>query len=286
MYGQAGAGEMTEQAAEREQEASRPVRLARRERPRLLTHLGRVSEMRWIPAGDLQRDSDYNRTIRSFRVEAIRRNFNPDGLGLLYVSEREDGRFYIIDGQHRHQSILDLGMASCLVPCAVYRNLTRDEERLIFLLLNRERLPLSAIDAFQARAAAGENLAGSMKDLLDRYGILLVKGRQPGVREIASVSVLEEIDRRWGERMMERVLALFESGWPEQPRIYRRQLLMAAASVLANPATDDARFALALTGCTPAELERRVVEGGAALGYNGWSRYGDAMQELYARLDG
>ncbi|MFM9106995.1 MAG: DUF6551 family protein [Chloroflexota bacterium] len=277
---------MLEQAVGRELEAVAPVRLVRRERSKLLTHLGRVSEMRWIRAGDLQRDSDYNRTIRSFRVEAIRRNFNPDGLGLLYVSEREDGLHYIIDGQHRHQSILDLGMANCLVPCAVYRNLTRDEERLIFLLLNRERLPLSAMEAFQARAAAGENLAGSMKDLLARFGIRLVKGRQPGAREIASVSVLEEIDRRWGERMMERVLSLFEAGWPEQPRIYRRQLLMAAASVLADPAVDDARFALAMNGCSPAELERRVVEGGAALGYNGWSRYADAMRELYDSLKG
>jgi hypothetical protein len=102
--------------------------------------------------------------------------------------------------------------------------------------------------AFQARAAAGGNLAGSMKDLLDRYGIRLVKGKQAGVREIASVGVLEEIDGSWGERMMERVLALFERSWPEQPGVYRKQLLMAAASVIADPATDDARFALALTG--------------------------------------
>jgi len=100
------------------------------------------------------------------------------------------------------------------------------------------------------------------------------------------VSVLEEIDRRWGERMMERVLSLFEAGWPEQPRIYRRQALMAAASVLADPAVDDARFALAMNGCSPSELERRVVEGGAALGCNGWSRYAGAMRELHDSLKG
>lgn len=269
-----------------EEQAAAPVRLARRARPRLLTQLGRVSEMRWIRADELRRDQDYNRAIRSFRVEAIRRHFNPDGLGLLYVSEREDGHCYIIDGQHRHQSILDLHMGDCLVPCAVYRNLTRDEERGIFLLLNRERLPLSAMEAFEARAAAGENLAGSMKHVLDRYGIRLVKGRQAGVREIASVGVLEEIDRRWGERMLARVLALFEHGWPEQPGIYRKQLLLAAASVLADPETDDARFALALAGCTPKELEEMVSAAGAKLGYNGWSRYADAMRELYESLEG
>ncbi|MGI9254337.1 MAG: hypothetical protein ACR2J8_11355, partial [Thermomicrobiales bacterium] len=89
-----------------------------------------------------------------------------------------------------------------------------------------------------------------------------------------------------GEEMMERVLTLFETGWPEQPGIHRKQLLMAAAAVLANPEVDDARFALALTGCSPKDLERRVAAAGAALGYSGWSRYADAMRELYASLDG
>ncbi len=256
--------------------------LPRRDQPRLLSRLGRFSETRWIRADLLRRDSEYNRAIRPFRVQAIRRAFNPDGLGLIYVSEREDGCCYIIDGQHRHQAVLDLKMGACEVPCAVYRNLTREEERTIFLLLNRERLPLSAQEAFAARAASGESLAGSMKDLLAMHGIRLVQNRKPGVREIASVGVLEEIDSRWGEEMLGRVLEIFGQAWPDQRGIYRRQLLMAAAAVLADPAIDDARLILALTDCSPAALQERVVAAGATLGYNGWSRYADAMRDVYA----
>lgn len=267
---------MAEQAIEQT-----PVRLARRERPRLLRRLGRASRMEWLRADTLHRDRDYNRVIRSFRVEAISRKFNPDGLGVLYVSLREDGCCYIIDGQHRHQSIMDLGMGDCEVPCVVYEGLDRSQERAIFLLLNRERLPLSALEAFEARAAAGENLAGTMKDMLDAYGIRLVSGKQAGVREIASVGVLEEIDRRWGDVTVGRVLALFESGWPEQPGIYRRPLMMAAASILAEPEMEDSRLALALGGCSPAELERMVLDRVRKASYSGWSKYAEAMRELY-----
>ena len=272
---------MTEQPGERT-----PVRLVRREKRDLMRRLGRVAGMIWLRADTLRRDRDYNRTIRAFRVEAISRKFNPDGLGVLYVSLREDGGHYIIDGQHRHQSILELGMGDCEVPCVVHEGLDRAQERLIFLLLNRERLPLSAMEAFEARAAAGENLAGSMKGLLDSYGIQLVRGKQAGVREMASVGVLEEIDARWGEGMVGRVLALFESGWPEQPGIYRRPLMMAAASILADPDAEDARMAVALTGCTPAELERMVLDRVRKVSYSGWSKFAVVMKELYERTDG
>jgi hypothetical protein len=269
--------------AARAVEIDREPIAARRERRPLLSRLGRNCALIWIRADRLRRDRDYNRAIRSFRVHAIARKFNPDGLGALYVSLREDGHHYIIDGHHRHQSILELGMGHLEVPCLVYEGLSRAQERSIFLLLNRERLPLSALEAFEARAAAGENLAGTMKDLLDGFGVRLVKGRSPGVREIASVSVLEEIDSRWGEEMIARVLALFEAGWPEEPGVYRRSLMMAAASVLADPGTDDARFALALQGCRPAELDRMVLETMKKPNYTGWSKYADAMRELHAR---
>jgi hypothetical protein len=255
--------------------------LPRRDQPRLLSCHGRISETRWIRADTLRRDAEYNRTIRPFRVDAIRRAFNADGLGLIYVSERKDGQCYIIDGQHRHQAVMDLGMGHCDVLCAVYRHLTQDEERTIFLLLNRERLPLSAQEAFAARAASGEGLAGSMKDLLAAHGIRLVQNRKPGVREIASVSVLEEIDQRFGEAMLDRVLAVFGTGWPEQPGIYRRQWLMAAASVLAD-GLDDARLMLALTGCPPADLNAMVMGTLQQPNYTGWAKYADAMREVYA----
>ncbi len=277
---------MAEQAVEIDTGIDDSVQLVRRNRRSLIRRLGQVSRLEWLRADTLKRDRDYNRVIRAVRVQAISRKFNPDGLGVLYVSLREDGHHYIIDGQHRHQSVMDLGMGDCEVPCVVYDGLSRSQERAIFLLLNRERLPLSAVEAFEARAAAGENLAEAMHDLLAAYGIRLVAGRQPGVREIASVGVLEEIDRRWGEEMVERVFTLFESGWPERPGIYRRPLMMAAASVLADPGTDDSRFALALTACPPEELEQMVMARVRKVSYSGWSKFAEVMKELCDRTDG
>lgn len=256
--------------------------VSRRERRAAWDHLGRPCELAWIAASDLRRDREYNREIRPDKVAAIRRKFHADGLGVIIVSLREDGLHYIIDGQHRHESVMTLNMGHRKLPCIVYTGLTREQERLIFLMLNRERLPLSAMEAFEARAAAGENLAGAVKELLDRHGIRLVRGRQPGVREIASVGALEEIDARWGDAMVARVLALFGRAWPEQPGIYQRPLLMAAAAVLADPATDDARFARALAACTPAELQRIVLAGLQRASYSGWSKYADAMRARYA----
>ena len=62
------------------------VTLPRREQPRLISRLGRFSETRWIRADALRRDMEYNRSIRPFRVQAISRSFNPDGLGGCFTS--------------------------------------------------------------------------------------------------------------------------------------------------------------------------------------------------------
>lgn len=260
----------------------RAVSAHRTQRQGGLVKLGRNCEFTWLRADSLKRDPDYQRAIRPERVEAIRRKFHEDGLGVLIVSRRADGEHYIIDGQHRDDAIIDLGMGHYLVPCIVHTGLTRQQERTMFLLLNKERLPLSRHEAFAARAAQGENLAGALHDLLRAFGLQLVGNRSNlGPREIGSVGVLEQIDGKYGEGMVERVLALVEAGWPEQPGAYRSAYLLAIASLLADPMIDEARLALGLAGCLPPQLDKLVVERVQRPNYRGHGQYALAMRDLH-----
>lgn len=247
--------------------------------------LGRDLELAWLPAASLLRDPDYQRAIRRERVAAISRKFHEDGLGVLIVSLREDGSHYIIDGQHRHESILALGLGHKTVPCVVLRDLAKSDERRIFLLLNKERLPLSHREAFEARAAQGENLASSLAGLLALHGLRLVGGKASlGAREIGSVTVLERIDRQYGEEMTGRVLATIEAGWGELPAAFRSAYLLAAAATLADPAVRDERLAIGLAGCPPEELDRLVVERVQRPNYRGHGQYATVMRELHDRI--
>lgn len=262
---------------------ARALAEARRKRE-AMARLGRDCDLRWLRADSLKRDADYQRAVRPERVEAIRARFHEDGLGTLTVSLRDDGDHWIIDGQHRCDAVLALGMGHFELPCIVHAGLTKAQERTIFLLLNKERLPLSHREAFAARAAQGENLAESLREALDAFGLRLVGGRANlGVRELGSAGPLERIDARHGEGMVERVLAVVEGGWPEQPGAYRACYLEAAAAVLADPAVEDARLAVALAGCLPPDLDRMVLEGMSRPGYRGHARYAAAMRRLHDR---
>lgn len=253
--------------------------------PARLSRLGRECALEWIRADTLKRDPDYQRAVRPERVAAITSKFHEHGLGVLFVSRRFDGD-YLIDGQHRDQSILALGLGHREVPCIVYRNLSREQERSMFLLLNKERLPLSQRETFEARAARGENLAGSLRELMDAFGLRISSGSRLGPREIASTAALERIDEAHGEELVARTLAVLEAGWSDQEGAYRSSYLQAVAALLAEGAVDDARLAETLAAHGPRALDRMLMERLDSIGYRGHARYVALLRELCAAETG
>lgn len=51
----------------------------------------------------------YQRTLNPQKVKRIVREFDPSKLGVLMISERPDGRYAVIDGQHRMTALREMG---------------------------------------------------------------------------------------------------------------------------------------------------------------------------------
>lgn len=95
--------------------------------------------------------------INEARVDYLLANFETNYLGIPVVSQREDGEFYIIDGQHRIAALkrwLGDEWKTNKITCRVVTNLSEAQEADLFLRLN-DGLAVTAFDKFRVALHAG-----------------------------------------------------------------------------------------------------------------------------------
>jgi hypothetical protein len=68
------------------------------------------------------------RKIKAKTVMKITAGFRYEALGIIVLSERGDGKVYVLDGQHRLRAMHDLGKDDEFVKCHVYTGLTKEQE--------------------------------------------------------------------------------------------------------------------------------------------------------------
>ncbi len=73
-----------------------------------------------LRAGDLFADPAYQRDLDATRVERMSSELDRTLLGLLEVSARDDGRYAIIDGQHRWAVVRFAGGDDAHLVCQVH----------------------------------------------------------------------------------------------------------------------------------------------------------------------
>lgn len=73
-----------------------------------------------LRAAALFSDPAYQRDVDERRVTKMAGEFDPRLLGVLEVSARDDSRFAILDGQHRHALALRVQGDDAVLVCQVY----------------------------------------------------------------------------------------------------------------------------------------------------------------------
>lgn len=134
-------------------------------------------------------DPAVQRQLNEPRVKKIAKEFNPQLLGLITASKRLDGRFYVLDGQHRLAAARQVGYTG-YVATRVYENMDVVEEADSFLGLNDTR-KVSALDKFHVRVTKGEPGAVALNNALNRYG-LRASGQHTGGM-FAAIVALERV---------------------------------------------------------------------------------------------
>jgi len=143
-------------------------------------------------------DPSVQRPINEAQVAAIAADFNPDALGTVTVSIRDNDDWVLLDGQQRLNGA-ELAQYEGTVNCNFYRGLSRQQEAALFRRLNTRR-PVAAPALFKVAVTEGEPQAVQINDLLNVLGI-----RVGGTGGFNAISVARRvaswengmIDLRW-----------------------------------------------------------------------------------------
>ena len=93
-------------------------------------------EIKKVLCSSLKVDTSYQRNPQTTRVRKIAKEWNDDFANTLYISQREDGAMYVVDGNHtRLASIMAKGNDATLL-AKVFTGLTKEEEAEMFIKLN------------------------------------------------------------------------------------------------------------------------------------------------------
>lgn len=169
-----------------------------------------------IPLEDLHIDNSYQRPIQN-HIKTLTREWEDIKCDPLKVNYREDGYFYVWDGQHRKEAAHSRGLEYLL--CDVTIGLTVEEEaRLFGCQANGIKKP-NPYDIFKAHVCEGEEIDTAIKKACDKYDIEVRKSSSP--RCLSCLTISRTIFRRGHEDYFYWILELLEKAtWYNFPKCY------------------------------------------------------------------
>ncbi|MFJ1954506.1 hypothetical protein ACIOGT_25130 [Streptomyces microflavus] len=161
--------------------------------------------------------------------------FDPEKLGVLTVSLRDDGSLVWLDGQRRGALAEAAGKAQLAVPMQVFRELSLAEEADIFLGLNDSR-GVTPLYTFLAELTIEKSEAVEINRIARRRGWRI---SDKGVRSLRSVTALRKIYRadRTGAAL-EATLRVAAEAWGYDKSSAKSAMLLGVASVVVESGFD------------------------------------------------
>lgn len=186
-----------------------------------------------LPVKDIHVDPTVQRALNMFRVTNMAEDFNEDALGTVTVSRREDGKYYVIDGQHRHATARRAKGEHYRMNCHIYEGLSLQDEAALFRALNTAVKPVK-IDLFRIRVVEGEAIAVAISTLMDHYGWHVAVSSGSRYRYTA-VGALEEIfTRDGGHNLLDKTISVLTSAFDGDPKSVRSEMLLGLAALYAE----------------------------------------------------
>jgi len=172
----------------------------------------------------------YQRVLDEQRVLRIIRKFNPLKMNALIISKRDDGAYYVIDGQHRMVVLQRLGIPSAV--CMVIEGLTEEQEAELFRSQNDEVRTPTIYDRHHAGVVANDLNDITLAMKLEKHGYKI--HRSKGTRLISAITTLHRIMKDYGISTLDRVLEYSSLTWPDDPHATRKEMLAGLAEFIKN----------------------------------------------------
>lgn len=169
---------------------------------------------RKIKADDLGIDHRYQRPLSEASVNRIAKQFDPKLFGVVTVSERGDGTFWIVDGQHRVAAIRKMGNGQTEIPCEVLTSLSYEEEANVFHKRNAWKKTMTPQDKFRGALQSGDETAHRINETVSAsgYAVNLETSELHGGK-IPAIAALQYVDKQYREGHLLLTIGLIRDIW-------------------------------------------------------------------------
>lgn len=228
---------------------------------------GPLPELKWLPISSLVVDPRYQREVGRAgerNVVKIAQGFRWRKFGVVIVAPLPDGRYAIVDGQHRTLGGAARGIE--MVPCMVIAADEREQAD-AFTAINGNVTKMTPLQIHAARVAAGDSKALALEEACRLGGTTICRYPVPGNKmkagETLAVSVLRRHLEIYGAPLLSLALRCITATRDGNPGMVRASVIKALCVVLdSEPALsrDPARLLQAMESFGfEAEFDRAVI---------------------------
>ena len=218
---------------------------------------------RSIPTEKLFSGQAYQRPVDEKAVDNLIKHWDDRLLDPLVVSFR-DGRFYVVDGQHRISAMKRMnGSANVMVPCKVYSGLTYEQEAELYYKLDLAKTHLTMAQSTKALLESGVNKDYTeIRRLIEAAGFRWMLEKKAGAakNEILATRAIFSSYKTLGADAFSRMLALLKRTWDGVPDSLSAMMISGMTLFLKtyDKELDDKTFTQRLAAVAPLEIIRRA----------------------------
>jgi len=218
-------------------------------------------EEKMLSTSELYSGQPYQRPVKDPVVDKLVREWDPRLLTPLVVSYR-DGRYYLVDGQHRTCAMRKKnGGKDVMALCRIYKNLTYEQEAELYYKLDRAKGHLRLSHATKALVESGSNAeVMEIKRLLEDAGFIWALDKPTGEPfEIGATRAVISAYHLLGGASFSRMLMLMAQAWHGAPGSVKASMISGMALFLKTYETElnNATFIKRLSTVDPDEIIRR-----------------------------
>lgn len=188
-----------------------------------------ASTCQMILVSDLNVDPEAQRALTPGWVKAHVAIFDADQLGYIVVNKRSNGKYYVVDGQHRVDLMRQVGWGDQMVHCELFEGLTQAEEAELFLARN-DRKSVTPFDKFRVAVTAGDPVCVDIQKIVTEHGMAISSYGQDG--HITAVQSLRKVymgggikAQKEGPKALANTLKVIVQAWGKSPSSISGQII-------------------------------------------------------------
>jgi hypothetical protein len=189
-------------------------------------------ECRELDVADLLMGQKYNRIIKPdwCKFNAKDEEFDPHLMRPIEVSLRNDGKYYVVDGQNRVTMLQLRGIKK--VWCRIHIGLTYSKESKLFVRLDESTRKIQAGQVCQALIEARDPEVLDIQSIVENYGFYLNLGNNKNYNfqitsdnQIRCVGGVRKLYKKNGRELLDKCFNLIKLSWDGEPDSLRKTII-------------------------------------------------------------